>query len=76
MEKEEALQFAFDTLDDLQFTDNTWQEAVKVKLEVKEILRQLADHLTQRAPDVLNAGEFSATWVINPDNIVPPAISG
>ncbi len=51
MTKDEALQFAFDTLDDLQFTDNTWREATQVKLEVKEILRQLADHLTPRALD-------------------------
>lgn len=31
---------------------------------------------TRRAPDSLNAGEFAATWVIDPNNIVPPAISG
>ena len=38
---------------------------------VRETLR----HLTQRAPDSLNAGEFSAIWVIDPKNITPPAIS-
>ena len=32
--------------------------------------------LTKRAPDSLEAGENPATWVIDPNNITPPAISG
>ena len=46
----------------------------QVLLTVIEQLEQSG--LTQCAPDSLKAGEFSAIWVIDPNNIVPPAISG
>lgn len=51
MTKDEALQLAFEELEDVQFIDNTWQEASVSKAEAKEILRKLADRLTQRTPD-------------------------
>jgi hypothetical protein len=48
MTKDEALELAFDELQEVQFIDNTWQEAVIAKAEAKEILRKLADRLTQQ----------------------------
>lgn len=51
VEKDEALQMAFEEMDDIQFIDNTWQEASVSKAEAKEILRKLADRLTKRALD-------------------------
>ena len=51
MTKDEALQLAFEELEDVQFIDNTWQEASVSRAEAKEILRKLADRLTMLAPD-------------------------
>lgn len=69
MTKEEALQLAFEELEDVQFIDNTWQEASVSKAEAKEILRKLADRLTMLAPDKGQA-------VVNSSNNVGSAPCG
>ena len=63
MTKDEALQLAFDELDDVQFIDNTWQEAAISKAEAKEILRKLANRLTMLAPDKGQAAVNSSNSV-------------
>ena len=62
MTKDEALQLAFDELEDVQFVDNTWQEAAISKAEAKEILRKLANRLTMRAAEL---GDSAASQALS-----------